>query len=91
MVLIPVPVPSNPLSECRKLPAYLPHHCFSHGMPLPSPSILTPGHFRRKNLASAHEVIWEQWMRPSHLNGSARAGGQQRDRRVRTPLGGRVD
>lgn len=34
-------------------------------MPLPSPSILVPGQLRKKNLASAHEVICEQWVRPS--------------------------
>jgi len=36
------------------------HHCFSHGMPSLLPSILVPGQFLRKNVASAQEVICEQ-------------------------------
>jgi len=36
------------------------HHCFSHGMPSLLPSILVPGQFLRKNIASAQEVICEQ-------------------------------
>ncbi len=44
------------------------HHCISHGTPSLSPSILVPGQFLKKNVASAHEVICEQWVRPSHLN-----------------------
>jgi len=39
---------------------YLLHHCFSQGMPFPSPSILTPGQWRRKYFASEHEFICEQ-------------------------------
>lgn len=39
--------------------AYL-HHCFSHGIPSLLPSILVPGQFLRKNVASAQEVICEQ-------------------------------
>ena len=30
-----------------------------------SPSILVPGQLRRKKVASAQEVICEQWVRPS--------------------------
>ena len=33
------------------------HHCFSHGMPSLLPSILVPGQFLRKYVASAQEVI----------------------------------
>ena len=36
------------------------HHCFSHGIPSLLPSILVPGQFLRKNVASAQEVICEQ-------------------------------
>lgn len=36
---------------------YLLHHCFSQGMPFPSPSILTPGQWPRKYLACEHEAI----------------------------------
>src|SRR6185436_17025906 len=42
------------------------HHCSSHGMPSPSPSIFAPGQLCRKNIASSHEVICEQYFRPSH-------------------------
>lgn len=53
----------------QKLPPLAPylHHCFSHGMPSLFPSIFTPGQLRRKNVASSHEVICEQCVRPSHL------------------------
>ena len=44
------------------------HHCFSHGMPSLFPSIFTPGQFFKKNVASAQEVICEQYVLPSHLN-----------------------
>lgn len=47
------------------------HHCLSQGIPSLSPSIFTPGQFRRKNVASAQDVIWVQWVRPSHLNDGA--------------------
>jgi hypothetical protein len=43
------------------------HHCCSQGTPSLFPSIFTPGQLRRKNVASAQEVICEQWVRPSHL------------------------
>jgi hypothetical protein len=36
-------------------------------MPFPSPSIFTPAQLDRKYLASAHEVICEQYLRLSHL------------------------
>lgn len=41
------------------------HHCSSQGIPSLSPSIFTLGQFFRKNLASLHELIWEQCLRPS--------------------------
>jgi len=44
------------------------HHCCSHGTPSLFPSILLPGQFLRKQVASAHELIWEQCVRPSQLN-----------------------
>jgi len=44
-------------------------------MPFPSPSIVTPGQWARKYLASAQDVICEQVLRPSHLNDGA-AGGR---------------
>ncbi len=44
------------------------HHCFSQGMPSLFPSILTPGQFCKKKVASWQDVIWEQYVRPSHLN-----------------------
>ena len=44
------------------------HHCFSHGIPSLSPSILVLGQLFRKKIASSHEVIWEQYCLPSHLN-----------------------
>jgi hypothetical protein len=50
-----------------------PHHCRSHGTPSPSPSIFVPGQLRRNHVASAHEVICEQRMRPSHLYWTAGA------------------
>jgi len=43
------------------------HHCFSQGIPFPSPSIFTPGQLARKYFASAHDFICEQYCRPSHL------------------------
>jgi hypothetical protein len=44
------------------------HHCCSHGTPSLFPSIFTPGQFFKKKVASAQEVIWEQYVLPSHLN-----------------------
>jgi hypothetical protein len=44
-------------------------------MPSLFPSIFVPGQFFRKKVASAHEVICEQWVRPSHLGGPAVAAG----------------
>jgi len=44
------------------------HHCFSQGMPSLFPSILTPGQYCKKKVASWQDVIWEQYVRPSHLN-----------------------
>jgi hypothetical protein len=49
-------------------PDYRVHHGSSQGVPSWSPSILTPGQCLRKYSASAHEVIWMQRVRPSHLN-----------------------
>jgi hypothetical protein len=46
----------------------LPHHWPSQGMPSWSPSIFTPGQCARKYSASAHEVIWEQYVLPSQEN-----------------------
>ena len=43
------------------------HHCRSHGIPSPSPSILVFGQCRMKYFASSHERMWEQCVRPSHL------------------------
>ncbi|CDH43604.1 hypothetical protein BN874_1260012 [Candidatus Contendobacter odensis Run_B_J11] len=43
------------------------HHCFSQGMPSLFPSILTPGQFLKKKVASSQDVIWEQCVLPSHL------------------------
>jgi hypothetical protein len=37
-------------------------------MPSLFPSIFTPGQFFKKNVASAQEVICEQYVLPSHLN-----------------------
>jgi hypothetical protein len=54
--------------QADKRPGYCLHHCCSHGIPSWFPSIFTPGQFFRKNVASAHEVICEQYVRPSHLN-----------------------
>jgi len=48
-------------------PATYLHHCCSHGMPSLFPSIFTPGQFFKKKVASAHEVICEQYVLPSHL------------------------
>jgi hypothetical protein len=45
------------------------HHCCSHGTPSPLPSILVRGQCSTKKVASAQDVICEQWVRPSHLNG----------------------
>ena len=45
--------------------AYGLHHWRSQGIPLRSPSILTPGQLARKYLASAQDVIWEQCVLPS--------------------------
>jgi hypothetical protein len=56
------------------------HHCFSHGIPSPSPSICTFGQLFRKNFASSQEVICEQWVRPSQLYSGA-AGGSGRSGR----------
>lgn len=50
--------------------SYQRHHCVSQGTPSLSPSIFIPGQFCKKFLASLHEVIWEQYLRPSHLNGA---------------------
>jgi hypothetical protein len=36
-----------------------PHHCFSQGKS--PPSIVTPGQLARKNFASSHEVICEEY------------------------------
>jgi len=36
-------------------------------MPSLFPSIFTPGQFFKKKVASAHEVICEQYVLPSHL------------------------
>jgi hypothetical protein len=44
------------------------HHCFSHGTPSPFPSIFVPGQFFKKYVASAQDVICEQYVLPSHLN-----------------------
>lgn len=43
------------------------HHCDSQGIPSLSPSIFVSGQFFRKNVASAQEVIWEQYVRPSQM------------------------
>jgi hypothetical protein len=51
------------------------HHCFSQGMPSLFPSIFVPGQFFRKKVASAHDRICEQWVRPSHFQGLAVAAG----------------
>ncbi len=58
---------------------YRVHHCCSQGMPSPSPSILTPGQDARKYLASAQDVIWEQYLRPSHRNDTAGESRQTAD------------
>jgi hypothetical protein len=42
------------------------HQWSSQGRPSWSPSIFTPGQLARKNLASLHDVIWLQCVRPSH-------------------------
>jgi hypothetical protein len=39
------------------------------------PSIFVPGQFFRKKVASAQELICEQWVRPSHFQGLAVAEG----------------
>ncbi len=49
------------------MPAYRLHHCCSQGTPSLFPSIFAPGQLRRKNVASAQDVICEQRVRPSHL------------------------
>ena len=41
------------------------HHCRSQGTPSWLPSICTPGQFFRNQVASAHELICEQYLRPS--------------------------
>ncbi len=41
------------------------HHCCSHGVPSRFPSIFTPGQLAKKNLASLHDRICEQYVRPS--------------------------
>jgi len=41
-------------------------------MPSWSPSISTPGQLRKKKVASPQDVIWEQWVLPSHLNEAER-------------------
>lgn len=43
-------------------------------MPSWFPSILVPGQFARKYLASVHDVIWEHIVRPSHLENGAGRG-----------------
>jgi hypothetical protein len=40
-------------------------------MPSPSPSISVPGQFCKKLFASAQDVIWEQYFRPSQLKAIA--------------------
>jgi len=45
------------------------HHCCSHGTPSWLPSIWTLGQLRRKYVASAQDVICEQWVRPSQWKG----------------------
>jgi len=50
------------------------HHCHSQGTPSPSPSIPVFPQFCMKYLASAQEVIWEQYLRPSQLNRGAESG-----------------
>ena len=47
------------------------HHCFSQGTPSLLPSIFTPGQFFKKYVASAHEVICEQYVRPSQRKGES--------------------
>lgn len=47
------------------------HHCRSQGTPSLLPSMRTSGQFRRKNVASAQDVICEQWVRPSQLKALA--------------------
>lgn len=42
------------------------HHCLSQGTPSLLPSILVPGQFFKKKVASSQEVICEQWILPSH-------------------------
>src|SRR5690606_15301938 len=56
-------------------PAQL-HHCRSQGSPSLFPSIFVFGQLRRKYSASAHDVICEQWVRPSHRNVAAAATGR---------------
>jgi hypothetical protein len=43
------------------------HHWDSQGSPSPSPSIRVSGQLRMKNLASSHELICEQYLRPSQV------------------------
>lgn len=47
------------------------HHWLSHGIPSLSPSILVSGQCSMKYVASAQDVICEQWVRPSHLKDKA--------------------
>ena len=70
--------PDHSSDELKRVPPVLPdqlHHCRSQGTPSLFPSILVFGQLRRKYLASAHDVICEQWVRPSHRVLSAAASG----------------
>jgi len=53
------------------------HHCCSQGTPSLFPSIFVPGQLLTKNLASLHEVICEQCVRPSHRDWPGRAVGAE--------------
>jgi hypothetical protein len=55
-----------PPTRRRSIPQL--HHCCSQGSPSLLPSIFVSGQFSTKKRASAHEVIWEQCVRPSQLN-----------------------
>src|SRR5690606_33624327 len=55
------------------------HPCVSHGTPSLSPSILVPGQCLMKYVASAHERMCEQCVRPSHLNWVGAAGASALD------------
>jgi hypothetical protein len=59
-------------------------------MPFLSPSILTRGQFAKKYLASAHEVICEQCVLPSHrkaaADGAAAGDGLSEGGSVRTEV-----